>query len=262
MTTRDHDYRLMVNALARVTRQREEALSAAERAYQDNAARAAGELARAEGEAVDADRWAGAAAAQVLDVDREAARLWDHLRRARGVRMRSLGDLPEPATVEAAPRIALQRDGRAAEPADGSPCGTGPGDPPRAVPPRVLLARAADRIDDTVRPGDRRPLPGWALAALPLFGALLSAVTGLVAAGLVTLGESPAGTGTTIAGATMLRGLGWLAFLVAPSAGVPVAAAVAHRALQARLDIAGIGLTLLGGMVTATMLSLAFAATR
>ena len=55
--------------------------------------------------------------------------------------------------------------------------------------------------------------------------------------------------------------LGWLAFLVAPSAGVPVAALVAHRRLDARLDIGGVGLTLLGGMIAATLMSLAFAAT-
>src|SRR5919107_4811984 len=99
----------MMSALADVTRRRDADLDSAERAYQDNAARAAGELARAEGEAGDADRWAAAAAAQVLDVDREAARLWDQLRRAPGVRVRALGELPEPAPVEALPRVALQR---------------------------------------------------------------------------------------------------------------------------------------------------------
>jgi hypothetical protein len=109
VTTRDRDYHLMMSALADVTRRRDADLESAERAYQDNAARAAGELARAEGEAADADRWAGAAAAQVLDVDREAERLWDQLRKARGVRVRALGELPEPAPVEALPRVALQR---------------------------------------------------------------------------------------------------------------------------------------------------------
>src|SRR3954447_23936412 len=99
----------MMTALADVTRRRDRELEGAERAYQDNAARAAGELARAEGEAADADRWAGAAAAQVLDVDREAARLGAQLRRARGVRVRALGEVPEPAPVEVLPRVALQR---------------------------------------------------------------------------------------------------------------------------------------------------------
>ena len=63
-------------------------------------------------------------------------------------------------------------------------------------------------------------------------------------------------------GGAVIRGLGWLCFLVAPSAGVPIAAALAHRRLQARLDVGGIGLTLLGGMIAATMLSLTFAASR
>jgi hypothetical protein len=43
---------------------------------------------------------------------------------------------------------------------------------------------------------------------------------------------------------------------------VPVAALGAHRWLEAKLDIGGIGLTLLGGMISATLMSLAFAATR
>src|SRR5688572_25013087 len=114
MTMRDRqplgrDYQLMVSALADVTRRRDAELEDAEQAYHDSAARAAGELARAESDALAADRWAGAAAAQVLDVDREAARLWEQLRRARGLRVRALGELPEPASVEAMPRVALQR---------------------------------------------------------------------------------------------------------------------------------------------------------
>ena len=72
----------------------------------------------------------------------------------------------------------------------------------------------------------------------------------------LTVGDSAA------AGGTLVRGLGWLCFLIAPSAGVPVAAVLAHRRLQARLDIGGIGLTLLGGMIAAAMLSLTFAASR
>src|SRR3954469_16237919 len=96
----------MMNALADVTRRRDRELADAEQAYQDSAARAAGELARAEGDATEADRWAGAAAAQVLEVDREAARLWEQLRRARG--MRALGELPEPLAVESLPRVAIE----------------------------------------------------------------------------------------------------------------------------------------------------------
>ena len=248
MTTRDRqpigrDYQLMVTALAEATRRRDAELGNAEQAYQDSAAQAAGELARAEGDALSADRWAGAAAAQVLDVDREAARLWDELRRARGLAARSLGEMPEPAPVESLPRVALPRSPGSA---DAAPAGR--------EPPRVLLARAAERIDVTVRPAGRRALPRWALPLLPIVGAVIAALAGLVGSGLVTIGS------TGVWGGSVLRGLGWLGFLVAPSAGVPVAALFAHRRLQARLDIGGIGLTLLGGMIAATLMSLAFAA--
>src|SRR3954470_13214731 len=99
----------MMSALADVARRRDEALAEAEQAYRTSAAQAAGELARAEGDALSADRWAGAAAAQVLDIDREAARLWEQLRRARGLRMRSLGEVPEPAPIDTLPRVALPR---------------------------------------------------------------------------------------------------------------------------------------------------------
>ena len=156
-----HDYQLMVNALADANRKRDVDLTGAEQAYQDSAAQAAGELARAEGDATSADRWAGAAAAQVLDIDREASRLWDQLRRARGLRVRALGELPEPAPVESLPRVALPRN---------------PSDPLAQASaigresPRTLLARAASRIDDTIRPLGRRPLPRWALALLPPAG--------------------------------------------------------------------------------------------
>lgn len=249
MTTRERhpagrDYELMVGALADVARRRDAALNSAERAYQESAAAAAGELARAEGEAAAADRHAGAAAAAVLEVDREAARLWDQLRRAPGVRARAIGEVPEPAAVEALPRVAIQR-------------GPGTGEAvERQESARRLLSRAAERIDGTTRRAPRRPLPRWVLPLLPLLGALVSAATGLVAAGLVTVGE------TDIPAAAILRGLGWLAFLVAPSAGVPVAATIGHRTLNARLDIGGVGLTLLGGMAAATLMSLSFAATR
>jgi hypothetical protein len=245
VTTRERDYQLMMNALAEAARRRDAELRGAERAYQDSAAQAAGELARAEGDATSADRWAGAAAAQVLDVDREAARLWEQLRRARGLRVRPLGELPEPAPVEALPRVALQR-----RPSDGTPEHT-----PRQSA-RTLLARAAERIDGTVRPAERRPLPRWTLPLLPFVGALVAGATGLVAAGLVTFGDGPVPAGS------VWRGLGWLAFLAAPSAGVPAAAAYAHRRLSARLDVGGIGLTLLGGMLAATALSLTFATSR
>ena len=234
MTTRDRDYQLMMSALADAARRRDRALQDAERLYQDSSAQAAGELARAEGEAAAADRWAGAAAAQVLDVDEEAARLWERLRRARGIHLRALGELPAPAPVESLPRLVAQR-----RPVEPEPAG-------------VLLTRVAERIDQ--RPPMRRALPRWALPLLPMLGAVAAGCTGLLAAGLVTFGET-----VGVAGA-VVRGAGWLAFLVAPSAGIPVAAALAHRRMQARLDLVGIGLLLLGGMAAATFLSLTFAA--
>jgi len=237
VNTCDRDYQLMMRALADVTRRRDDDLDRAERAYQDSTARAAGELGRTEGDAASADRWAGAAAAQVLDVDHEAERLWEQLRRARGLRMRPLGEVPEPAPVERLARIALQRR---------------PDDAGRASP-KALLARAEMRIDDTVRPPGRRPLPRRILLLLPFLGALLAGAGGLLAAGLITIGEAG------VPGGTMIRALGWLCFLVAPSAGVPVAALLARRRSQSRLNLTGITLTLLGGMLAATPLSLTFA---
>jgi hypothetical protein len=247
VTTRDRDYQLMMSALADVARRRDAALADAEQAYQTSAAQAAGELARAEGDAISADRWAGAAASQVVDVDREAARLWEQLGRAPGIRVRTLGELPEPLSIESLPRHVLE---------------SGPDPDAGALVPvprqsaRTLLARAAGRIEVTARPALRRSLPRWALPLLPLLGALVAGLCGLVAAGLVTFG------GTGIPGGTVLQALGWLAFVLAPSAGVPVAAALAHRKLHARLDIGGIGLTLLGGMLAATVLSVTFASSR
>jgi hypothetical protein len=224
------DYQLMVSALADVTRRRDTEWLTAELAYRDSADKAAGRLSRMEGDADRAVNLVGVAASQVLDVDREAARLWEQLRGARGIRLHPLGELPEPAAIETLPKIPTPRGSA-----------------------HVLLARAAERIDDTVRPAGRRPLPRWALALLPLLGILIAAATSLLAAGLVTFG------GTAIPGAAVVRGLGWLAFLIAPSSGVPVAAVLFHRRLQARLDIDGIGLTLLGGMLAATPLSWLFA---
>src|SRR5688572_2051080 len=98
----------MMSELADVARRRDAALADAEQAYQTSAAQAAGELARAEGDATAADRWAGAAASQVVDVDREAVQLWEQLSRAQRLRVRGLGELPEPVAIEAVPRAALE----------------------------------------------------------------------------------------------------------------------------------------------------------
>jgi hypothetical protein len=243
VTTRDRDYQLMMTALADVARRRDSELENAEQAYQTSAAQAAGELARAEGDAISADRWAGAAASQVVDVDREAARLWDELRKSR--RVRALGELPEPIPVEALPRVALES----------TPEAGGAAPVPRQSA-RTLLTRTAGRLEVTSRPARRRPLPRWALALLPLLGAAVAGLCGLVAAGLLTVGD------TDVPGGAVIRGLGWLAFLIAPSSGLPVGAALAHRRLRSRLDIGGIGLTLLGGMVAATLLAVTFASSR
>lgn len=243
MTTRDRDYQLMMTALAEVARRRDSELENAEQAYQTSAAQAAGELARAEGDAISADRWAGAAASQVVDVDREAARLWEELRRSH--RVRALGEVPEPIPVEALPRVALES----------APEAGGVAPVPRQSA-RTLLTRTAGRLEVAARPARRRALPRWALALLPLLGAAVAGLCGLVAAGLLTVGN------TGVPGGAVLRGLGWLAFLIAPSAGLPVGAAFAHRRLHARLDIGGIGLTLLGGMVAATLLAVTFASSR
>jgi hypothetical protein len=226
MPTTERDYLRTMAALSDLTRRRDQQLEDAERAYRESAARAAGELSRAESDASAADHRVGTTAAQVLAVDSEAARLWDRLRRGRGIRIRGLGELPDPAE---------------------HPVASG------QEPARELLARAAGRIEDTVRPASRRPMPGWALALLPLLGALAAAAGGLVGAGLVTFG------GTPVPGGDVIRAFGWLTFLVAPSAGAPLAAALAHRCLQARLDVGGIGLTLLGGMIAAALLALVFA---
>jgi hypothetical protein len=227
VTTPEQDYRRMMGALADVTRRRDDELDRTERAYRDSTGRVLGELARSEGDATSADHWAGVAAGQVLDVDREAARLWDELRQAHGPRLRSLGDLGEPAPIEA--------------------MRPGPG------LARALLARADLRIKDSVRPVTGRPLQKWALPLLPLVGALIAGAVVLLAAGLVTIG------GAGVPAGDWITDLGWLCFLLAPSAGLPVAALLARRGLRARLRLAGIALTLLGGMPTATLLALRFA---
>lgn len=230
------EYRMTVSALAEAAKRRDGELAGAELAYQDSVAAAAAALARAQGEAEAADRWAGSAAAAVLELDQEAARLWDRLRRGAGWRLRAWEDLPEPADVEAFGRTAAIAYGRHA-PAQ------------RGGPAREALDRAAERIDRATQRVSRRPLPRRVLPLLPVAGAVIAAATWLVGAGLLALGQVPSGAGA------VLRALGWLVFLVAPSAGVPLVAYAAHRRFDGRLDLGGVALTLLGGMLTATTLS-------
>src|SRR6185312_1113907 len=103
---------------------------------------------------------------------------------------------PEPVPVELLPR-ALPRSAESMDP------------PPARQSPRALLAQAAERIDYTIRPAGRRSLPRWSLPLLPLLGAAVAALAGLVGSGLVSFGS------TGVPGGTVIRLVGWLAFLVA-----------------------------------------------
>lgn len=219
------EYRRLVGALAAAASRRDAELAAAERSYQDGAAAAAAELARANAGAGDADRRAGAAATAVVEADREAARLWGELRKVRGWRARRLGELPPPAATDPLP------EGNAVE----------------------LLDAAAKRIDLVRRGAPRPPLPRWLLPLLPPLGAAAATMTGLVAGGLVTVAHFDTGMEWP------LRLLGWLAFLVAPFTGVPVAALWVDRQFGSRLDTGAIGLIVLGGMAAGCGLSLLFA---
>jgi hypothetical protein len=225
------EYRRLVEALAVAASQRDAELAAAERTYQECAGAAATRLARADAAAFEADRRTGTAAAAVVEVDQEAARLWDELRRSGGwwARLRQPGELPLPN-------------------------GTGqpPNDEAKAV---ALLDGAARRIDQARRgaPRARAPLPRWLLPLLPPLGATAATMTGLVAGGLVTLAHFDAEL------AWPLRLLGWLAFLIAPFTGVPPAALWVARQFGSRLDTGAIGLIVLGGMAAGCGLSLLFA---
>jgi hypothetical protein len=73
------DYHSLMTELAGTVTRRATALAAAERAYHDGMAAAAAELRRAEAEAAEWDRRAAAAASAVVEVDREAERLWSDL---------------------------------------------------------------------------------------------------------------------------------------------------------------------------------------
>ncbi|GAA4675279.1 hypothetical protein [Phytohabitans rumicis] len=221
------EYRRLVGQLAGAVSLRDAELAAAERSYQDGAAAATTELARANAEAGEADRRAGAAATAVVDVDREAARLWDELRGAGGwlTRLRRLGELPAPTPDDLLP--------------DANPV--------------ELLDAAAKRIDQTRRGAPRPPVPRWVLPLLPPLGAAAAAMTGLVAGGLVTLAHFDTGLEWP------LRLLGWLAFLLAPFTGVPPAAILIDRAWGSRLDAGALALVVVGGLSAGCALSLAFA---
>jgi hypothetical protein len=226
------EYRRLVGALAAAARERDGKLAAAERAYQDGAAAASAEVARSDAALVEAERAASAAAITVVDVDREAARIWDELRRVGGwwARLRRVGELPLPDHAVHAPAAGTVEA--------------------EAV---ALLDAAARRIDPVRRGAPRAPLPRWLLPLLPPLGAIAATMTGLVAGGLVTLAHFDSEL------AWPLRLLGWLTFLIAPFTGVPPAALWVGRQFGSRLDTGAIGLIVLGGMAAGCGLSLLFA---
>jgi hypothetical protein len=222
------EYRRLVVALTTASARRAADVAAAEEAYADGVAAVEAELAALTAAADRAERVAARAAAAVVAVDLEADRLWARLRKVLGWRGALLGDTPTPAEPE-----------------------------PGAPEPAVLLARAgraveALRPDSPRRTGPVRPLPWLVVALLPALGAAAAATAALAAGGLVTLGQ--AGAGLSVGAA--LRGLGYLAFLAAPFAGTPVAAALAARRGR-RLDAGGLALTVVGGMVAASAVALA-----
>ncbi|MDQ7905603.1 hypothetical protein RB614_13865 [Phytohabitans sp. ZYX-F-186] len=227
----ESEYRRLVGALAAAARERDAALATAERGYQDGATEAAAALARAQAATVEAERRASAAAAAVVDVDREAGRVWDELRRAGGLwaRLRPVGELPLPAPVDGVPAERAGADAVA------------------------LIETAAKRIDQ-LRPGaPRAPLPRWLLPLLPPLGAAAATMTGLVAGGLVTLAHLDSELSWP------LRLLGWVTFLLAPFTGLPPAALWVGRQFGSRLDAGAAGLIVLGGMAASCGLSLLFA---
>ena len=50
-------------------------------------------------------------------------------------------------------------------------------------------------------------------------------------------------------GAGVIRALGWLAYLVAPFTGIPVAVAWVGRRMDSRLDTGAAGLIVVGGLI-------------
>ncbi|MEV7226681.1 hypothetical protein AB0M79_06600 [Polymorphospora sp. NPDC051019] len=252
-------YGRLVAELGAAAARRDTALAAADRAYREGAATASAELARAAADAEAAERRAAADAEAVHLVDREAARLWEELRALRRWPGRPVGDLPEPdraadtttsaaatagaattpaATVEAATSAAA-RAATVWQESGGSGVGLSPA--------AQALERARQRIAAARPDAPRKPVPRLVLPFLPLVGAALAALTGLVAAGLVAIAPDGA--------ASVPRVLGWLVFLVAPFTAIPPVAWWLRRT-GSRLDVGAIGLLLLGGMAAGTILSL------
>lgn len=209
-------YRRLVARLGAAAARRDADLTSAERSYVDGLASAGAELAAAEATVERFNHRVVAAAAALVETDQEAARVWAGLHAVAGWRGRRLGAVPDP--VEAPP----------------------------GESPRRLLAAALHRLGQTGPGTARPPLPRLVLPILPLVGAAVAGLLGLVAGGLVAVGAE----------STVLRVLGWLTFLVAPLAGVPVAALWVDRRFGSRLDSGAIGLIVIGGMVAGCALSL------
>ncbi|MDR7281090.1 hypothetical protein [Catenuloplanes atrovinosus] len=229
------EYRRQLAALAEATARRDADLLATERAYHDGAATATAELVRAEAMAGAAERRADALAVSVAEVDREAARIWAALRamhRRRPGWASRVGDPPEPLLPQS--------------PDLGYPDQVDP-----EARARALLDRAVRRVHAARRGAPRPSPPRRVLPLLPVLGAAAAAFTALFAAGLVTLGG-----GYTTA-QLVLRVAGWSAFFVAPFTGLPVASALLDRMFGSRLDIGAVGLLVLGGMASASGISMA-----
>ena len=184
MTTRDRDYQLMMNALADVTRRRDAEL--------DNGGTGLSGEHRASGRRAGPGRGRGGRRRTAGRARRpRRCSMWTGRPRGCGSSCagRAACGCGRWASCPSRPRSRRCR---------GSRCSASPTTAPTTgrESARALLARAAERIDDTVRPASRRALPRWVLPLLPFLGALIAGATGLIAAGLVTFGgaDVPGGT--------------------------------------------------------------------
>jgi hypothetical protein len=227
------DYRGLMTDLAATVTRRATRLAAAERAYHDGMAAAAAELRRAEQEAKEADRRAAAAASAVVEVDREAERLWSDLQRARAWPGQRPGPAPDPAPATAQPRLDMDDDASTA-----------------------TLARVAHRIHGgppRIALGDNGKLPVLVHPLLPLLGATATAITAALASALAALATFD------LPGAGFLRVAGWLAYFASPFAGLPVASRWTRRRWSARLDTGGVALIVLGGLTALSLVIITLA---
>jgi hypothetical protein len=219
------DYHDLMTELAAIVSRRTTDLATAERAYHDGMAAAAAELRRAEADARETDRRAASAAAAVVEVDREAERLWSDLHRTRAWPGKRPRAAPEPAPATAQPRLDLDDDASTA-----------------------LLTEAARRIHGGPPragvPASGKP-PALMPPLLPFVGAATTAAAATLAGALMALAA------LDLPGAGFTRLLGWLVYFASPFAGVPVAASWLRRRWSARLLLGGLG-ALTGLIITLT----------